>query len=261
MMQPPVATQRKKDWEHLYSIVGDSAVQEVLLRTETYDRIGPITLPLRTVGRGILDYTVYYYGFYATGNSYFLITRSSELVFNFPLLRVSSNCNWAFDFDSVRCECDWEFQHAKAKVSEQANDDGLIIFAVDQHGKSVPGGTRGHALIYALGQAQRQDLVYDAYAKNGFEVDYRSYDEIFVILRAVGIDRIRLLTNNPERVEIFAQHGFNIQREAIEKPYEVYDSEELGVKRERLHHYLTLDRFSRDDIRIYGLDPERAFDT
>lgn len=259
-MHTPDAVRRKKEWERLYSTVDDGVVQEVLLRTETHDRIGPITLPLRTVGRGVLDYTIYYYGFYATGNSYFLITRSAELVFTSPLLRISSNCNWAFDFDSVRCECDWEFQYAKTRISEQLNNDGLIIFAVDQHGKSVPGGTRGHALLYAIGQAQRQDLVYNAYIKNGFEIDYRTYDEIFVILRAVGINQLRLLTNNPERVESFIQHGFNTEREAIEKPYERYDSEELGIKREKLHHYLTLDKFSRDDIRIYGLDPERTFD-
>src|SRR5690349_1652178 len=115
---------RADDWERLYAIVPDGAVQKVLLRTNTHDRIGPIRLPLRTINKGVLDFTVYYYGFHATGDSYFLITRAIDLSFTFPLVRISSNCNWAFDFDSVRCECDWEFQYAKAKISEQPSNDG-----------------------------------------------------------------------------------------------------------------------------------------
>ncbi len=253
-------TRRREDWQPLYTLVPDGLVDKVLLRTETYDRIGPITLPLLTKDKGVLDFTVYYYGFFSSGEEYFLVTRSKELEYTFPLVRISSNCNWAFDLGSVRCDCDWELQYAKTKIAEEENDDGFIIFAIDQHGKSIPGGTRGHALIYALGQAQGQDLVRDAYILNGFELDYRQYDDICVILRHLGIKRMRLLTNNPDRIDYLSRNGFEVHRQPIEKPYEKYDSEELGVKRDRLSHYLILDRFRHDDVRIYGLDPDRVFD-
>lgn len=253
------ANRRKEDWQKLYENVPDGLIEKVLLRTENYDRIGPIVLPLKTRDHGILDFMIYYYGFYVSGESYFLITRSTALEFTNPLVRISSNCNWAFDLDSVRCDCDWEFQYSKARIAAQANHDGLIIFAIDHHGKSIPGGTRGHALIYALGQAQRQDLVHDAYLMNGFDLDYRKYDDVCIILRDLGIKRVRLLTNNPDRIERLTQCGFVAQREPIEKPYEKYDSEELGVKRERLSHYLTLESFNQDDVRIYGLDPSEVF--
>jgi GTP cyclohydrolase II len=258
-MLPWIAYRRRRRWAALYKIVAPSGVEKVLLRTSTYDRIGPITLPLRTLGGQIIDFVLYYYGFYASGDSYLLITRAAGLRFYEPIVRISSNCNWAFDLDSVRCECDWEFQEAKARVAKEPNHDGLIIFAVDQHGKSIPGGMRGHALIYALGQAQQQDLVYDAYIKNGFALDYRQYDDVCVILHSVGIRKMRLLTNNPERIQFFRGRGFKATREPIEKPYEKHDSEELGVKKERLHHLLSLNGFKPDDIKIYGLDPDAIF--
>ncbi len=260
-MSRSIAHRRKREWSALYEIAPHTAVEKVVMRTDDYDRIGPIRLPLRTVGKGVVDFTIYYYGFYSSGESYYLITPASDLKFANPLVRISSNCNWAFDLDSVRCECDWEFQDAKVKVAEEPDRDGLIVFALDQHGKSIPGGTRGHALVYALGQAQQQNLVYDAYVKNGFALDYRRYDDICLILEAIGVRGMRLLTNNPERIEFFRTRGFDPMRVPIEKPYERYDSEELGVKRERLNHLLVLPEFIPEDIRIYGLDPTEAFAT
>src|SRR5215213_9984644 len=245
------AERRRHEWSELYSTAPAAALGMVLHRSEHYDRIGPIRLPLRTEGRGIVEFTLYYYGFYASGQSYFMLTPSHGLAFGNPVVRISSNCNWAFDLNSIRCECDWEFQTAKAAIADLPDSDGLIIFALDQHGKSIPGGTRGHALIYALGQAQQQDLVHDAYVKNGFALDYRSYDDVCSILRALGVGRMRLLTNNPERIEYFHEQGFQPERMSIEKPYERHDSEELGVKREKLNHLLELPDFDPAHIRVY----------
>jgi GTP cyclohydrolase II len=249
----------KEQWGALYKNVPPQALERVLVRGDDFDRIGPIELPMLTPQHGVVHFTLYYFGFYESGESYFLITRSKDLQFTNPLVRVSSNCNWAFDLDSVRCECNWELQHAKAKLAVEPDADGLIIFALDQHGKSIPGGTRGHALIYALGQAQGQDLVREAYINNGFALDYRKYDDVNAILRAVGVRRMRLMTNNPERIEYFRAQGFETERESVEKPYEPHDAEELGVKKEKLGHMLDLPSFHKEDVRLYGLDPTRVF--
>lgn len=258
-MRNDESAQRKHEWEELYRAAPESARAEVLVQTDAYDRIGPIILPLKTRRSGIVNFTLYYFGFYQSGESYYLLTVAEQLAFMNPLVRVSSNCNWAFDLDSVRCECDWELQEAKARIAEEPSKDGLIVFALDQHGKSIPGGARGHAFLYALGQAQNQDLVHDAYVKNGFAVDYRAYDDVCAILRTVGVATMRLLTNNPDRVRFFQSQGFTCERESIEKPYDFYDSEELGVKKDRLRHDLELPGFHPSHVEYYGLDPSSTF--
>lgn len=258
-MRRLLARYRKHKWGRLYAIVPDRAADGVVQRTKRYDRIGPITLPLRVTSGEIRTFVIHYYIFYASGEAYCLLTRSVEPTFVNPLIRISSNCNWAFTLGSVRCDCEWELREARARIATEPKQDGLAILAMDQHGKSVPGGPLGHALVYALGQSQRRDLVHDAYLKNGFSLDYRKYDDVHTIINSLGIRRMRLLTNNPERINYFRDRGIETIREAIEKPYEQYDSEELGVKREKLDHLLVLYGFTPEDVAIYGLDPVITF--
>ncbi|MCX6223055.1 MAG: hypothetical protein NTZ69_18970 [Bacteroidia bacterium] len=252
----------KTKWTELYSQIPEEILNKILLRTDTFDRIGPIELPLRIFFKENQEPTkfiLYYYGFYKSGENYFLLTQKESLMFDNPIVRVSSNCNWAFDLRSMRCDCEWELEYAKKVVSEESDQDGLIIFALDQHGKSITGGIRGHALIYALGQIQKQDLVYAAYKDNGFRIDYREYDEVISILKSLNINKMRFLSNNPEKIEAFTKSGFGVTRVPIEKPYDKNDSEELGVKKIKLGHHLNLENFNREDISIYGLDPSKVF--
>ncbi len=70
---------------------------------------------------------------------------------------------------------------------------------------------------------------------------------------------MRLLSNNPDRIKMFKDHGFKVTRSSIEKPYKPHDSEELGVKKEILNHYLKLKSFKKHHIKIYDLDPQKVF--
>jgi 3,4-dihydroxy 2-butanone 4-phosphate synthase / GTP cyclohydrolase II len=138
-------------------------------------------------------------------------------------------------------------------LSSSKSKDFMIFFAVDDHGKGIEGGLRGHALLYALGQVLKQELVFDAYEKNGFQHEYRNYQEIKEILDSLGISQMRLLTNNPERTKFFRDQGYHVKQLSIEKPYDPYLSEELGMKKAKLGHDLSLHGFSKRDIEIYGL--------
>lgn len=247
-------------WTSLYSHIPKEIRGKILLRTANFDRVGPITLPLSVEGgKNISDFTIYYFGIYESKQNYFLLTRNSELEFKNPVVRISSNCIWAFAFDSQRCDCNWEFEFSKNQLCNLENNDGLIIFAEGHHGKSITGGVRGHSLIYAAGQHQNEDLVNGAYIKNGFKIDYRNYDDIITILKFLRIDKLKLLTNNPERTSILRENGFEVLQVPIEKPYTQFDSEELGVKKIILKHKLNLMDFKEDDIKIYGLDSEKVF--
>ena len=248
------------DWDGVYSHLPEKTRKKAIFMTKEFDRIGPIKLPLEiSCSNVVSDFFFYYFGFFESKQNYFLITKNENLKFSKPLIRISSNCNWAFDFGSKRCDCKWELEHAKELIHNKKNKDGLIIFCLDQHGKSVPGGAKGHSLIYYLGQTQKQDLVNDAYVTNGFKLDYRRYDDVVVLLKFLKIKKFELLTNNPERIGFFENHGFKVLRKPIEKPYEKFDSEELGVKKEKLGHLLKLKGFKKQDIKIYNLDPQKVF--
>lgn len=259
MLAATVRTLRRWKWSGLYR-GRPATVGSVVKRTKGFEQIGPIHLPLEVKGRPEpIDFAAYYFGSYDTGDDYLVLSPGSWSISPNPLVRISSNCIWAFALASVRCDCRWEFEEAKRLAVDEAGHNALLIFAASQHGKSVPGGVRGHALIYSLGQAARQELVHDAYARNGFEVDYRSYGDIATILRQCGARSIRLLTNSPDRVRALEREGFEVDRVPLEKPYRAWDAEELGVKKVRLGHLLNLDGFDETHVRRYGLDPVDVF--
>jgi GTP cyclohydrolase II len=251
---------RRIAWNRLYRNRPETLTTVILQRTAQLERLGPIILPLEVKGHSEpVDFHAYYFGSYDSGDDYIALTPGSWSTLSNPLLRISSNCIWAFAFSSVRCDCRWEFEEAKRRAVEEPSQNAVLIFAASQHGKAVPGGIRGHALIYALGQAAHQDLVYAAYTRNGFELDYRSYADVAMILRECGIDSIRLLTNNPERVKAINREGILVERVPLEKPYVPWDSEELGVKKARFGHLLDLPGFTPEDVMRYDLDPADVF--
>jgi len=224
----------------------------MLQRTKHFDRIGPIKIPSEIDGV-VHQLYLFYYVFYRSQRQYFLITRNHDLVFTQPFLRVSSNCFFSYIVNSRRCDCKWQLNYAYEQLARQSDDDFLVIFAVDEHGKAIEGGLRGHALLYALGQELGQELILEAYQRNGFEPDSRDYRDICLILESLSVANLRLLTNNPDRVKSFKDNGYFVQRVAIEQPYDKYLSEELGVKKQKLGHELKLDGFSEEDIEVYNL--------
>lgn len=245
----------KNKLNNLYRHIPKNIKEEVLLRTKYFDRIGPIKIPSEIITT-VVDLTLFYYVCYTSKNEYFLITKNKELKFNNPFLRVSSNCFYGFITNSKRCDCQWQLNYALDLLQNQSDNDFLIIFAIDDHGKAIDGGLRGHALLYALGQELKQELVFDAYNKNGFKEDYRNYDDIDLVLKSLLIDKFRLLTNNPERTNFFVKKGYTVEQFPIEKPYDKYLSEELGIKKEKLGHKLNLEGFTKKDIEIYGLSED-----
>ena len=243
---------QKKKLGKLYIRIPKDSRKRILQRTEHFDRIGPIKLPCE-VHSDVIELIMYYFICYESGNEYFLITKNSSLKFNNPFLRISSNCFYGYIVNSKRCDCKWQFNASLEMMQNQPDNDFLVIFAVNDHGKAIEGGLRGHALLYALGQDLKQELISDAYKKNGFIEDERDYNDIHLILKSLSISSFRLLTNNPERVSFFLSHNYLVEQHSIEKPYDIYLSEELGMKREKLGHSLKLNGFNKKDIEVYGL--------
>lgn len=246
---------QKRTLGKLYNHIPQRIKKDILVRTDDFDRIGPITIPSE-INSNIVELILFYYTFYESKNDYFLITKNSDLNFENPFLRISSNCFYAYTVNSRRCDCKWQLDYSLKLLQEQTDNNFLIIFAVDDHGKGIDGGLRGHALLYALGQKLKQELIFDAYERNGFNSEYRNYVDIHLILKSLSVKKIKLLTNNPLRVTFFRNEGYMVEQITIEKPYDKYLSEELGMKKEKLGHNLVLDGFEKKDIGIYGLSED-----
>ena len=145
---------KTKELEELYKHIPSRLRNKVVSMNEEFERIGPFKLPIELPSGEIVFFTVNHYFMRNTGHRYYVVMKNEK--FNNPLLRIESICNYAHIFNSRRCDCRFQLFNALEKIYLEG--DGLVIFCLDQNGKGIPEGTRGHALVYALGQLQYQDL-------------------------------------------------------------------------------------------------------
>ncbi len=204
-----------------------------VLQSGHYSVTGPVKLPIALADGTLTEFTHDGFSFsgHCYGASYLGDLQEAEDL----LLRVSSNCQWAFPWNSQLCDCRWQLEQAQLKVRDKMR--GLVIFAHDQHGKGVT--IEDHWRIYAEGQRRGRELVVDSYKQLGFKEDYRGYQDVFDILKHYRISSIRLMTNSPRREEVFKQGGIHVTAiEPLEQPIHDPLKSEYAAKKHKLGHYL-----------------------
>lgn len=121
-----------------------------------------------------------------------------------PLVRLHSECLTGDVFGSGRCDCGAQLREAVGRIAEAG---GYLLY-LRQEGRGI--GLYGKLDAYAL-----QDEGLDTYAANealGFAADARDYTAAAQMLHALGISRIALLSNNPDKAGQLAGHGVTIAR-------------------------------------------------
>jgi len=205
-----------------------------------YSVTGPVKLPVALVDKRVVEFT--HEGFRFPTGKYSALYLGDIKDPNNLLVRVSSNCQWAFYFGSQLCDCSWQMEEAKRRIAEGGK--GLIIFAHDQNGKGIT--LEDHWLIYAEGQRRGLELVVDAYEQLGFREDYRDYKDIVNILRHYVVRNIRLLTNSPRRIKSFENTGIGVEVENLEQPITHHLKQEYRSKKHKLGHLLRVDNSNLD---------------
>ncbi len=151
-----------------------------------------------------------------------------------PLVRLHSECLTGDVFGSERCDCGQQLDLALAEISKQ----GGVLLYLRQEGRGI--GLANKIKAYAL-QDHGLDTV-EANHKLGFEADEREYALAAEILKSLDLKTIRLLTNNPHKIDALKQHGIDVmQRVPLETEPNQSNIDYLTTKRNKLGHLLNLE--------------------
>jgi 3,4-dihydroxy 2-butanone 4-phosphate synthase/GTP cyclohydrolase II len=155
-----------------------------------------------------------------------------------PLVRIHSECLTGDVFGSLRCDCGPQLELALQEIARDGN--GAVIY-LPQEGRGI--GLGNKIAAYAL-----QELGLDTIEANirlGFASDLREYHLAAAVLKGLGVKAVRLLTNNPHKIEDLQQNCI----EVVERiPLQVKATTEnlvyLYTKREKMGHQLELEAVS-----------------
>lgn len=149
------------------------------------------------------------------------------------LVRVHSGCVTGDIFHSLRCDCQAQLKAALAKVT--ATPNSVLIYLPFHEGRGI--GLLEKIKAYAL-QDQGLDTV-DANLQLGHPVDARDYTLAAEILTDLDIKKIRLMTNNPDKIEALTARGIDIVEQVpLVIPASTHNARYLDTKRARMAHKL-----------------------
>lgn len=194
---------------------------------------GPIRLPVEMSHIGVSEFKLYIFRF-KDGDIYALEkgqTRNSDWL----LVRVHSACNLAHIFNSQRCDCQPQLDLALELIHHARK--GLLIYIMNHEGRGV--GAFDHVRVYEK-QDEGFDTV-DSYTELGLPVDKRDYKQAGEVLNWFDIKKIRLLTNNPEKIKAMRECGLEIKREPLITELSSYNESQIKAKVKKLGHLIPLD--------------------
>jgi GTP cyclohydrolase II len=147
-----------------------------------------------------------------------------------PLVRIHSQCLTGDVFHSLRCDCRAQLELALDQIVQEGR--GLLIYE-NQEG-------RGIGLMNKLRAYEWQDRGLDTVEANerlGFKADLRDYALPGAILKWFGVDQVRLLSNNPDKIAALEAAGVRVVERApiIVPPLET-TAEYLRIKKEKMGH-------------------------
>jgi 3,4-dihydroxy 2-butanone 4-phosphate synthase/GTP cyclohydrolase II len=189
-----------------------------------------------------------------TGKQHLALVRGEVAGKDNVLVRVHSECLTGDVFHSLRCDCGEQLEQALVQIA--AEETGVLLYMA-QEGRGI--GLLNKLRAYEL-QEQGRDTV-EANVELGFPADSREYGFGYQMLADLGLSTIRLLTNNPRKMEGIESYGLRVVEQV---PIEVSPNDEnrsyLAAKREKLGHLLGADvsgpKLHHQGVRLEGEEDE-----
>ncbi len=168
----------------------------------------------------------------ATGAEHLALTLG-DVSGDAPVLaRVHSECLTGEALGSLRCDCGEQLEAALRRIGREGR--GALLH-LRQEGRGI--GLVNKVRAYALQDAGADTV--DANLRLGFPADARDYAVAAEMLRALGIARVRLMTNNPRKVEALGREGIAVDaREPLVAPANDHNAAYFAAKSLRLGHLL-----------------------
>ena len=167
----------------------------------------------------------------SSGGIYLALVRGDIGDGRAVLTRLHSECLTGDALGSLRCDCGPQLREAGRAIAAEGR--GVLVYATDQEGRGI--GLANKLRAYML-QEDGADTV-EANCRLGFPPDARKYDAAARCLELLGVRSVRLLTNNPSKVEALTRAGIDVERTVpLQTSPHVRNVEYLQAKEARLGH-------------------------
>jgi 3,4-dihydroxy 2-butanone 4-phosphate synthase/GTP cyclohydrolase II len=211
----------------LKMITVDQIIAHRRVSEKLVHRIAEANLPTKNYG----DWKVVAYGVKFESQEPVVLVKGDIASIAAPLVRVHSSCFTGDLLDSLRCDCGDQLHMAMEMMCQEGT--GVLVY-LPQEGRGI--GLTEKIKAYAL-QEQGLDTV-EANAALGYKADMRDYGVGIQIIKDLGLRRVRLLTNNPKKVDAFPK-GFDLEvvdQIPILPPSNPHNVQYLATKRDKMGH-------------------------
>lgn len=196
-------------------------------KTISVERVATANLPTQTGKFQIAGYRS------LNSNEEFVVLYKGEMQKDIPtLIRIHSQCLTGDVFGSIKCDCGPQLHKAMQLIESEGR--GAIVYQ-QQEGRGI--GIINKIRAYAL-QDKGADTV-EANEQLGFEIDARHYQQCAEILFDLGLCKVRVMSNNPDKLKALEEAGLQIvERVPIEVKPEQAAEYYMKTKKEKMGHLL-----------------------
>jgi len=197
-------------------------------RARTVQRVASANLPT-SVG----DFKIPGYRSLISDEEFVVLHKGELLASVATLVRIHSQCLTGDVFGSIKCDCGPQLHRSMEMI--EAEGRGAIVYQ-QQEGRGI--GIINKIRAYALQDAGADTV--EANEQLGFAVDAREYRQCAEILFDLGLCKVRVISNNPDKLRALEEAGLQIvERIPIEVPAEKPAAHYLRTKREKMGHLIT----------------------
>ena len=180
------------------------------------------------------EFTITGYRSLISDEEFVVLTKGKMNADTPTLIRIHSQCLTGDVFGSIKCDCGPQLHRAMQMIEREGR--GAIVYQ-QQEGRGI--GILNKIRAYAL-QDKGADTV-EANEKLGFAVDGRLYEQCAEILFDLGLCKVRVISNNPRKLEALEKAGLKIvERIPIEVHAQAAAAHYLKTKKEKLGHLFDL---------------------